>query len=323
MFEYIKLYWNFTRNDRPIGWFLLFLPSFWIVMFLSSNVYDVYLNYENIFILLGVMMLGSILTRSAFCVWNDYADKDFDKQVIRTENRPLANGSLGKSSVFIAMFVIFLCCIPLLLFFDVEVIYIIIIAIIFSFIYPFVKRFSNLAQFWLGLTFNIVIFIAGMQFLLSIDGFEFENFQTYIMVEQNLIFYFIMFYIIGVIWTIVYDTIYAFQDIEWDKKCGVKSTAILFEHNYKYVLGMFCIIKFLFFVYFCVFFNFDARNHLIFNGDELFFIGKMFNLFFLFLVLIGEFKIIYNVKFGDLKRGGIDFEKHALFGFITGALLIL
>ena len=217
----IKLFIELTRLKRPIGFMLLFWPCLWGL----TLVYDFNSNLFNYFFYSALFLSGSILMRSAGCIVNDIADKNFDQKVERTKNRPIAS---GKVSVKLAStYALILCGIAFLVLinFNKFTILMALISMPLAFTYPLMKRITYWPQLFLGITFNYGLVLAWV----SING------------EISIIP--IIFYLGAIFWTLGYDTIYGFQDIKDDEIIGVKSTSIKFKNDPK---------KFLFFSY-CMF----------------------------------------------------------------------
>ena len=217
----INLFIELTRLKRPIGFMLLFWPCLWGL----TLVYDFNSNLFNYFFYSALFLSGSILMRSAGCIVNDIADKNFDQKVERTKNRPIAS---GKVSVKLAStYALILCGIAFLVLinFNKFTILMALISMPLAFTYPLMKRITYWPQLFLGITFNYGLVLAWV----SING------------EISIIP--IIFYLGAIFWTLGYDTIYGFQDIKDDEIIGVKSTSIKFKNDPK---------KFLFISY-CMF----------------------------------------------------------------------
>jgi len=217
----INLFIELTRLKRPIGFMLLFWPCLWGL----TLVYDFNSNLFNYFFYSVLFLSGSILMRSAGCIVNDIADKNFDQKVERTKNRPIAS---GKVSVKLAStYALILCGIAFLVLinFNKLTILMALISMPLAFTYPLMKRITFWPQLFLGITFNYGLVLAWI----SISG------------EISIIP--IIFYLGAIFWTLGYDTIYGFQDIKDDEIIGVKSTSIKFKNDPK---------KFLFISY-CMF----------------------------------------------------------------------
>jgi 4-hydroxybenzoate polyprenyltransferase len=211
MLEYIKL----MRLNQPTGFFLLFWPCAFGLMLASSRNVSIYL--------LLLFFIGSIAMRGAGCIINDIVDRDIDKKVKRTKNRPIASGKIPilKGSIFAA----FLSCVGLIVLLNLPIyaIYVSLFSVILIFIYPFMKRLTNCPQAFLAITFNIGSIIAYLSLSYKVDA------------SLALL------YLSCVFWTLGYDTIYGHQDKEYDKKIGVKSTSIFFEQHTYSALALFYI----------------------------------------------------------------------------------
>ena len=146
----IKLFIELTRLKRPIGYMLLFWPCAWGL----TLAYDFSSNLKNYFFYLLLFFLGAVLMRSAGCIVNDILDKEFDKKVLRTKNRPIAT---GKISIKIALFyaaVLCLLALMVLLNFNKFTIILALGSMPLAFTYPLMKRFTYWPQLFLGITFN-------------------------------------------------------------------------------------------------------------------------------------------------------------------------
>ena len=234
----LRPYFKLSRLDRPIGSWLLVIPCWWGV-FLSTNVNPISLTGNSIYILIACYV-GGILMRGAGCTWNDITDAKLDAMVSRTRNRPIPAGHISKFQAF--LWLIFQCSLALgiLLTFNSLAIILGFISLITVVIYPFAKRFTYWPQFFLGLSFNWGILLA------------------YAANSGTLDYFCIGLYISAIAWTIFYDTIYSFQDLDDDKEVGIKSTGILFEANPKWYLSIF--IAFIFITVGSVFYYLSNRN---------------------------------------------------------------
>ena len=218
--KHLKIFINLTRLNKPIGFMLLFWPCSWGLAY----AYNLNQGLNTFLYYLLLFFLGSILMRSAGCIVNDIVDKDFDKKVERTKNRPIASGKISilKSLVY----VIFLCFLSLLILLQFNKLTIILgmSSMIFAFAYPFMKRITYWPQLFLGLTFNwgIIMGWASITNSISIEPF--------------------ILYLSAIFWTLGYDTIYGIQDIKDDEIIGVKSTSIKFKNYAKvFVAGCYCL----------------------------------------------------------------------------------
>ena len=212
---HLKIFIELTRLNKPIGFMLLFWPCSWglaYAFFINHNL-DLFLYYLLLF------FFGSVLMRSAGCIFNDIVDKDFDKRVERTKTRPIASGkiSIKQSLIYVAI----LCTIALLVLIQFNFFTIILglSSMILAFSYPFMKRVTYWPQLFLGLTFNWGIIMAWTSLNNSLS--------------QEII----ILYLSAIFWTLGYDTIYGAQDMSDDEIIGLKSTSIKFKNNIKLFVG--------------------------------------------------------------------------------------
>ena len=219
----LNLFIELTRLKRPIGYMLLFWPCLWGL----TIAYNFENNLNKYFFYLALFFLGSLFMRSAGCIVNDIFDRDFDKKVERTKNRPLAS---GKISIFLAsIFALVLCLLALIVLINFNFLTIIlaIASMPFAFSYPLMKRFTYWPQLFLGITFNYGLLLA------------------WISIHESISLAPILLYLGAIFWTLGYDTIYGYQDIKDDEIIGVKSTSIKFKDNPKKILYLFYIMTFL------------------------------------------------------------------------------
>ena len=213
----LKIFINLIRLNKPTGIMLLFWPCAWGLAY-AQNIEQ---NLNQLLYFLLLFFLGSILMRSAGCIVNDIVDKDIDKKVQRTKNRPLACNliSVKLSLIDTAM----LCGLAFLILIQFNKLTIILgfVSMILAFSYPFMKRITHWPQLFLGLTFNwgIVMAWAAVTNTVSVE--------------------IIILYTSAIFWTLGYDTIYGTQDIVDDEIIGIKSTSVKFKNNIKYFVS-FC-----------------------------------------------------------------------------------
>jgi len=209
--EQLKILIDLTRLNKPIGFMLLFWPCSWGLAFAYNENQDL-----NIFLYyLFLFFLGSVLMRSAGCVFNDIVDKDIDKRVERTKKRPIASGKITVSKSFIYVFLFCLIAFFILIQFNLFTIFLGLVSMTLAFAYPFMKRITYWPQLFLGLTFNWGL-IMGYTAVLG-------------QISSDII----ILYFAAIFWTLGYDTIYGVQDINDDEIIGIKSTAIKFKKNIK------------------------------------------------------------------------------------------
>ena len=215
----IRPFFKLSRLDRPIGSWLLIIPCWWGV-FLSTNIDPSLLSGKSLYILIACY-IGGLLMRGAGCTWNDITDAGLDAKVLRTKNRPIPAGHVSKTQAFLWLILQCSLALGILVTFNRLAIVLGFISLITVVIYPFAKRFTYWPQFFLGISFNWGILLA------------------YAANSGTLDYFCIGLYISAIAWTIFYDTIYSFQDLEDDKEVGIKSTGILFEANPKRYLSIF------------------------------------------------------------------------------------
>ena len=211
-YDKFKQYLLLIRLNRPIGIFLLLWPALWGLWIASEG-------FPNTKILV-VFLFGVFLIRSAGCILNDIIDKDFDKFVARTQNRPLASDKLSSIEAFIVAISLIFIAFLLVLTTNTLTVQLSFVAIILAGTYPFLKRHTYLPQFFLGLTFGWSIPMAFAATTNSIPKIAW------------------LLLIANILWAVVYDTIYAMIDREDDLKIGIKSTAILFDDADIFIIGL-------------------------------------------------------------------------------------
>ena len=274
----INLFIELTRLKRPIGFMLLFWPCAWGL----TLAYDFSNNLNNYFFYLTLFFLGSILMRSAGCIVNDILDKEFDKKVERTKNRPLAS---NKVSIKLAIiYVVILCSSAFLVLINFNMLTIILAlgSMPLAFTYPLMKRFTYWPQLFLGITFNYGLILG----------------WTSIMGQISMVP--IIFYLGAIFWTLGFDTIYGFQDIEDDEIIGIKSTSIKFKKNLNLFL-IICYSLFIISIYIVGYFM---------NFSLIFYISMIIGIFHLF------FFQIYNLKYKDPESCFKTFKSNNVLGFL-------
>lgn len=214
--ERLKDYARLMRLHRPIGILLLLWPTLWALWIAAQGRPGLHI--------LAVFVLGVVLMRSAGCVINDYADRDFDPHVERTRDRPVAAGRVSPREALVLFAV--LCLIAFALVFTLNR-----LTILLSFAgaflaatYPFVKRFTHLPQFYLGAAFGWGI---PMAFAAQTGGIPPVGWTLFAA---------------NVCWAVAYDTAYAMVDRDDDYKVGVKSTAILFGRHDRAMIFLFHVV---------------------------------------------------------------------------------
>ena len=210
----LKLFIELTRLKKPIGFMLLFWPCAWGL----TLAYDFSNNLDDYFFYLTLFFFGSVLMRSAGCIVNDILDKEFDKKVLRTKNRPIASEKISiKLGLIYAIFLCFLALL-ILLNFNTFTIILALGSMPLAFSYPLMKRYTYWPQLFLGITFNYGLILG------------------WVCITNQIELVVIMLYIGAIFWTLGFDTIYGYQDIKDDEIIGVKSTSIKFKENPKLFL---------------------------------------------------------------------------------------
>jgi 4-hydroxybenzoate polyprenyltransferase len=190
------------RLDRPVGILLLLWPALWALWLASRGQPDL--------MLVWIFVLGAVLMRSAGCVVNDIADRDFDRHVARTRDRPITAGLVGVKEALVLAAVLTLLAGCLVLMLNGLTIAMSLLALVFAFTYPFTKRFFAVPQAWLGIAFGFGIPMAYAAATGRVPA------VAWVMMLAN------------VFWAIAYDTAYAMVDREDDLKIGIKTSAITF-----------------------------------------------------------------------------------------------
>ncbi|MEK6593986.1 MAG: 4-hydroxybenzoate octaprenyltransferase [Pseudomonadota bacterium] len=201
----LDAYEKLMRLDKPIGILLLLWPVLWGLWLAAPGA----LRFD----ILLIFLVGTVLMRSAGCVINDFADRDFDPRVERTKNRPLAAGLVGPAEALALAAVLALLAFLLVLFLNRLTILLSLLALFLAATYPFIKRFFSLPQAYLGIAFGISIPMAFAAHHGVVPA------VAWVMLLAN------------VFWAIAYDTEYAMVDRDDDLKIGVKSSAILFGRH--------------------------------------------------------------------------------------------
>tara|TARA_A100001234_G_scaffold145890_1_gene128204 strand:- start:102 stop:830 length:729 start_codon:yes stop_codon:yes gene_type:complete len=229
-----------------------------------------------------LFLLGAVLMRSAGCIVNDITDKNFDKLVERTKNRPIASGKVSVKLASLYSFVLCSIAFFVLINFNFFTIWMALLSMPLAFSYPLMKRFTYWPQLFLGITFNYGLILA------------------WIAITNEIAMIPIIFYFGAIFWTLGYDTIYGYQDINDDEIIGVKSTSIKFKNNPK---------KFISFCYF-IFIVILILIGLLMNFN---------NFYFLFLILpIGHlfFFQIYKLNIKDPKSCLSKFKSNNVLGLL-------
>jgi len=201
-----------TRLNRPIGILLLLWPVLWALWIAAGGVPDLKL--------LVIFVAGTVLTRSAGCVINDFADRDFDPHVRRTRDRPLAARRVSPYEALVLFAVLMLAALVLVLQLDGLTIRLSLVAAGLAISYPFVKRFFPAPQLYLGIAFGWGV---PMAFAAMTGGIPKVGWLVFL---------------VTVLWAGIYDTLYAMVDRDDDLLIGIRSTAILFGDMDRVAIGI-------------------------------------------------------------------------------------
>ena len=214
--QQLKILIDLTRLNKPIGIMLLFWPCAWGLTYtnINNSDKDLYIYYLILF------FLGSVLMRSAGCIFNDIIDRNIDKKVSRTKKRPIPSGKVTvfKSLIYVVIFC--LIALIILLQFNYLTIVLGLGSMFLAFTYPLMKRVTYWPQLFLGLTFNWGIVMAWTS------------------INNNISIEILILYMSAIFWTLGYDTIYGAQDMSDDEIIGIKSTSIKFKENINIFVGV-------------------------------------------------------------------------------------
>ena len=278
--HHLKIFIELTRLNKPIGFMLLFWPCSWGLAY--ANIYNQ--SHNLFFYYLILFFIGSVLMRSAGCIFNDIVDKDFDKKVKRTKTRPIASGKISITKSF--LYVATLCLIALIILIQFNHLTIILgmSSMILAFSYPFMKRITYWPQLFLGITFSWGILMAWTAMN--------NTFSTEI----------VLLFVSAIFWTLGYDTIYGAQDMSDDEIIGIKSTSIKFKKH----INLFILLSY---TVSSVILLFLFNKYLGFN-------------IFTFLIFSFIFSLIYQVINFD-KKNNKNYLKLFKLNNLSGFLLFL
>jgi 4-hydroxybenzoate polyprenyltransferase len=206
------------RLDRPIGWWLLLLPSWWAIMLGGGGVKNL---SAHGWYMIFLFFMGAIVMRGAGCVINDLWDRDLDARVERTASRPLASGAVTPWQAALLLAGLLFVGLFVLVQTSSLAFWLGLLSMAFVVSYPYMKRITWWPQAFLGVTFNFGVLIG------------------YAAITGTLSFSCVLMYVGAFFWTLAYDTIYAHQDREDDMMVGIKSTALLFGARSKKWVGVF------------------------------------------------------------------------------------
>ncbi|MGM0429589.1 MAG: 4-hydroxybenzoate octaprenyltransferase [Pseudomonadota bacterium] len=198
----LAAFWQLMRADRPIGTYLLAWPTIWALMIAGAG--------NPPMRIVVIFLLGTFVMRSAGCVINDFADRNFDGHVRRTRQRPIPAGKISATEAMVGFIALLAIAFGLVMQLNTQTVMLSFFAAGVAALYPFCKRWTHLPQVVLGIAFSFGI-------LMAFTALESEQWLI-----AGLLF------LTNVIWTVAYDTEYAMADREDDLKIGLQSTAILF-----------------------------------------------------------------------------------------------
>ncbi len=208
----LKYYSQLIRLERPIGIYLLLWPTLWALAIAGEGGPKLWVLF--------VFVCGVVLMRSAGCAINDYADRDIDKHVARTKDRPLTSGKISSREALWVFAVLASIAFLLVLTLNAFTIYLSFVGIVLAASYPFMKRYHYLPQVHLGAAFGWAVPMA------------------YAAQTEEVTRITWLLYVATLLWTTAYDTMYGMADREDDLKIGAKSTAILFGDADRLIVGM-------------------------------------------------------------------------------------
>ncbi|MBT2989277.1 MAG: 4-hydroxybenzoate octaprenyltransferase [Candidatus Thiodiazotropha sp. (ex Ctena orbiculata)] len=214
--ERLRRYALLVRLNRPIGILLLLWPTLWALWIAGDG-----MPAWNIVL---IFIAGVALMRSAGCAINDYADRDFDGHVARTQARPIASGLVTPTEALGVFLVLSLIAASLLVFLNWPTRLMSLVALLLTAVYPFMKRYTHLPQIVLGAAFGWAVPMAFMALNEAVPMVAWLLFCS------------------ALIWALIYDTQYAMVDRDDDLKIGVKSSAILFGRHDRLIIALLQVI---------------------------------------------------------------------------------
>ena len=205
-------FWQLMRADRPIGTYLLAWPTIWALMIAGAG--------EPPLRIVVIFLLGTFVMRSAGCVINDFADRNYDGHVRRTRQRPIPAGKISATEAMIGFIALLAIAFGLVMQLNTETVMLSFFAAGVAALYPFCKRWTHLPQIVLGIAFSFGIPMA------------------FTALESDQWFIAGLLFLANILWTVAYDTEYAMADREDDLKIGLQSTAILFGRFDRLAIGL-------------------------------------------------------------------------------------
>ena len=273
--SFTHAYISLMRLDRPIGFLLLFYPISFSLVSQSNYDYEL-LKYFILF------FIGSVVMRSAGCVINDILDKKIDKKVKRTQSRPLASSKLTILKACVTLVILLLIGLLILINLNMPSIILGFLIIPLVILYPLAKRFFALPQLILAMTYNWGCMIGWVAIS---SPYNFNNI-------------FIL-YLSLVIWTIVYDTIYAVQDEKEDRKMNLYSTAVLFGSKKLLILNSLIIIQYFLLIVFGSKMDYGITFYAI--------------IVLISLLNLGDINFLWK---NEAKKSGLYFKRNNYYGFL-------
>lgn len=222
---WLKPYGRLARWDRPIGWWLLLWPCWWAAALAAIAQYRGAPNVWHLFLFL----VGAVAMRGAGCTYNDFIDRDVDRHVERTRNRPLPSGAVTPAGAIAFLVVQALVGALVLVQFNNYTIVLGLLSLVIVALYPFAKRVTDWPQLVLGFAFSWGALVGWTAAVGRLHAAP------------------VALYVGSILWTIAYDTIYALQDKEDDAIIGVRSTARLFGRRSRLLIAAFYAAAFLMF----------------------------------------------------------------------------
>ena len=213
------LYVQLMRLDKPIGILLLLWPTLWALWIAAEGIPG--------WGVLLVFLVGVVVMRSAGCIINDFADRELDRHVQRTAERPITSGAITSREALTLFAVLVLVAFLLVLTMNTLTILLSFGAVGLATLYPFMKRYTHLPQLFLGAAFGWAVPMA----FAAVTGAV--PFAAWLLFLATLC------------WAVVYDTMYAMADREDDLKVGIRSTAILFGVWDRHIIGGFQLLMLL------------------------------------------------------------------------------
>lgn len=216
MFSKIDAYIDLMRLNKPVGIYLVLWPALWALWLAAEG--------QPPGLVLLVFIMGAIVIRSAGCVINDVADRHWDGAVARTCQRPLVTGRLTPREALVLFAFLALMGLGLVLLLNPLTILLAVGALFLTALYPFTKRFTHWPQVFLGAAFAWAV---PMGFAAVQDTVPYQAWWVFA---------------ITLLWTLIYDTMYAMADKPDDLKVGIKSTAILFGDYDRLIIALLQIV---------------------------------------------------------------------------------